>query len=83
MGWLSRRLTGVGAALLLAGEPLGVAAAEPKLADLSPDDRALLEQLDLLLELELLEAWDPGENLPIPLANPEAAAEVPLPEVER
>ena len=42
------------------------AAQHPKREVLRPDDVALLEQLEMLLELELLEDWDPDEDLPIP-----------------
>ena len=49
-----------------------VAAPEPR--ELSPADRRLLQDLDLLLDFELLEAWDPTEDLPIPVADPEREA---------
>ena len=35
-------------------------------AELSAEERALLRDLDLLLELELLRDWDPAADLPIP-----------------
>lgn len=40
----------------------------------TPEDRALLAELELLLEWELLHAWDPALDLPIPLdpASPPA-----------
>ena len=75
MGWFSRRLTELGAVSLLAVGPLTATASEPTPAELSAEDRALLEQLDLLLELELLEAWDPDENLPIRVADEPVSAE--------
>ena len=69
--------------MFLAGVALAVAAAEPTLPNLSPEDRALLEHLELLLELELLETWDPEENLPIPLSESEPPADAPQPDERR
>lgn len=41
----------------------------PGTAGLSAEDRELLKLLDLLEELELLDAWDPQEDLPIPSSS--------------
>lgn len=35
--------------------------------ELSAEDRAILAHLELLLDLELLESWDPDQDLPIPV----------------
>jgi len=35
----------------------------------SDEDTALLQKLDLLVDLALLEEWDPSEDLPIPLPD--------------
>ena len=34
---------------------------------LTPEDQKVLDALELLLDLELLEGWDPKEDLPIPV----------------
>jgi hypothetical protein len=44
---------------------------EPR--EVSPEDRELLEELDLLLQWEMLVEWDPEEDLPIPIEEPERA----------
>ena len=36
--------------------------------DLTPEDQQVLDALEMLLDLELLEGWDPKEDLPIPVA---------------
>ena len=41
-------------------------ATEARTDELSPEDRELLRDLELLEALELLRGWDPGEDLPIP-----------------
>jgi len=47
--------------------------------ELSPEDRELLEELDLLLQWELLFEWDPETALPIAIEEPDRAAEEPEP----
>ncbi len=37
---------------------------------LQPGDAELLKELEILLDLDLLEGWDPDEDLPIPLTLP-------------
>jgi hypothetical protein len=52
----------------------GVACAaepEPEPEGVSARDLELIEDLDLLLELELLQDWEPGEDLPLPLGENE------------
>lgn len=46
-------------------------------APLPPEDRALLEDLDLLLDWEMMTQWDPAEDLPIPVESAEAATPSP------
>ena len=48
--------------------PAALGAAAPNGGANAPD-AALLGKLEILLELELLEGWDPGADLPIPV-NP-------------
>jgi hypothetical protein len=73
VGWQRGHLSGAAALLslliaspTLADEP----AAEPITpAEISEEDLEILEEFELLLELELLESWDPVEDLPIPVAS--------------
>ncbi|MEE9281545.1 MAG: hypothetical protein V3V67_15340 [Myxococcota bacterium] len=46
-------------------------------AGLSPEDEEILEVLELLIDLELLQSWDPGEDLPIPLSAEKPRGEGP------
>ena len=57
-------------ALALAALALPVCGEDPGagVADVPEEDSELIEALDLLLEWELLRAWDPAEDLPIPIA---------------
>ncbi|MBW2280617.1 MAG: hypothetical protein JRG76_00085 [Deltaproteobacteria bacterium] len=45
-------------------------------AELTPEDQKVLDALEMLMDLELLEDWDPHEDLPIPVA-PSAPPEAP------
>ena len=45
--------------------------------ELSPEDGEILEVLELLIDLELLQSWDPGEDLPIPVSAEEPGGEGP------
>ncbi len=46
-------------------------------AELLPEDGEILEVLELLIDLELLQSWDPGEDLPIPVSAEEPGGEGP------
>jgi hypothetical protein len=49
--------------------------------ELSAEDQALLDVIDLLWEMPLLEEWDPEEDAPDPIvAPPDAAPAPPAPE---
>jgi hypothetical protein len=57
---------------------MGGSASAPKASDslderLTEEDRAILNQLDLFSDWELLRDWDPEEDLPIPLDGPDRA----------
>ena len=73
MGWKRGHLSLPLAVLgLLAAMPASSdeAATEPTSAtELSEEDLAILDALELLIQLEMLESWDPGENLPIPTSD--------------
>jgi hypothetical protein len=58
--------------------PASPQAPAPAPEPLRPGDEAVLRDVDLLLEWELLQGWDPAENLPIPL--PPEPAKAPEPE---
>ncbi len=70
MGWKRGHLRLLLAVLgLLAVTPAAAdeATAEPiATTELSEEDLEILGALELLLRLEMLESWDPVENLPIP-----------------
>ncbi len=70
MGWKRGHLSlPLAVAGLLAVTPAAAdeAIAEPVAATaLSDEDLEIIDALELLLQLEMLENWDPGENLPIP-----------------
>ena len=70
MGWKRGQLSlPLAVAGLLAATPAAAdeAITEPVSAtELSDEDLKILDALELLLQLEMLESWDPGENLPIP-----------------
>jgi hypothetical protein len=57
----ARRLAAGLAALGLAGRAGAQQPAPPEPPILSEEDRALLENLELLLDWDLLREWDPGE----------------------
>lgn len=63
---LSIALLGAEAATGPATEASPTASA-PAGEELSAEDRAILAHLELLLDLELLEDWDPDQDLPIPV----------------
>jgi hypothetical protein len=73
VGWQRGHLSGEAAWLwLLVASPTLAddPAAEPTTpAEISEEDLEILEEFELLLELELLEGWDPVEDLPIPVAS--------------
>jgi hypothetical protein len=49
--------------------------------ELSAEDRALLDVVDLLWEMPLLEEWDPEEDAPDPIvAAPPAGADAKVPQ---
>jgi len=43
---------------------------EPIPVPAPPADAELMELLELMVHLEMLETWDPEENLPIPVEPP-------------
>jgi hypothetical protein len=69
VGWQRGHLSGAAAWLwLLVASP--TLADEPTApAEISEEDLEILKEFELLLELELLEGWDPVEDLPIPVAS--------------
>lgn len=73
MGWRRGHLSGAAALLSLliaSSTPGDEPPAEPTTpAEISEEDLEILEEFELLLELELLEGWDPVEDLPIPVAS--------------
>lgn len=81
MGWKRGHLSLLLAVLgLLAVTPAppDEAAAEPTATtELSHEDLEILDALELLLQLEMLENWDPVENLPIPARSDMAGGEAP------
>ncbi len=73
MGWLRGDLSAL-RGLLADGSPSSTSEAPVPVTDPATngpalDDAALLENLEMLLELELLEDWDPEADLPIPVAS--------------
>ncbi len=65
MGWLRgdlSRLRGT-----LADVAPAVPAPKRPAPDLTAEDEKVLDALEMLLDLDLLEGWDPEEDLPIPV----------------
>ena len=65
MGWLRgdlSRLPGTRADVALPAP-----APKKPAPDLTPEDEKVLGALEMLLDLELFEGWDPEEDLPIPV----------------
>ncbi len=81
MGWKRGHLRLLLAVLgLLAVTPAAAdeATAEPiATTELSEEDLEILGALELLLQLEMLESWDPVENLPIPARSDVKGGEAP------
>jgi hypothetical protein len=72
VGRLRRRLIGLGLLLVLV---LPAAVRGEPAERLSPEDEALLDDIELLMLLELLEEWEMIENASTPAAEPEAEEE--------
>lgn len=84
MEWKPGHLNAWALGLWVAAFPPGAAAESTsapaeEAVELSPEDRELLEELDLLLQWELLFEWDPETALPIAIEEPDRAAEEPEP----
>ncbi len=71
MGWLRGDLTRLRRLPVFADAAPAPAAETPlpetPAGGANARDAALLEQLEILLDLELLEGWDPEADLPIPV----------------
>ena len=65
MGWLRGDLSRAPGMLADVAPP--APAPEKPAADLPLEDQKVLDALSMLLDLELLEGWDPKEDLPIPV----------------
>ena len=78
MGWLRGDLTRLRRLPVFAEAGPAPAAKtplpEPPAEGANARDAALLEQLEILLEIELLEDWDPEADMPIPVTPGPARA---------
>ena len=65
MGWLRGDLSRLRGTLADVAPP--VAAPKKPAPDLTAEDEKVLDAVEMLLDLDLLEGWDPEEDLPIPV----------------
>ena len=76
-GYLSLLLTASGLLAVTSAAAVDPAAEPTATMELSEEDLEILDVLELLLRLELLESWDPVENLPIPARSDLEGGEAP------
>ncbi len=76
-GYLSLLLTASGLLAVTSAAAVDPAAEPTATMELSEEDLEILDALELLLQLELLESWDPVENLPIPARSDLEGGEAP------